>query len=315
MLIVFARIVMSPCSFPSQEKYAVADLQNPPSKIFHRCALMVAIDDRFIQAEPVSRFEFKINSEATILKRSTPWLRCRPTDGPPRMRLFCLPHAGGGSIAFQRWSATLPASVQVCSVMLPGRETRISEPLFTEIDPLLDAMTDELCPWLDTPYAIFGHSMGALLAFEWVRRLRQEERTLPQWLFLSGRRSPDVPDNATTLHLLSDRDFVEELTRRFDGIPPEILQNDEHMSIYLPILRADVSVVESYSYYEGEPLDCPITLFYGVDDRSVTWDQMVAWKRHTKRQCTFQFFPGGHFYPQQPLLQVISATLHTLNPC
>jgi medium-chain acyl-[acyl-carrier-protein] hydrolase len=197
--------------------------------------------------------------------------------------------------------------------MLPGRETRISEPLFTEIDPLLDAIASELRPWLDIPYAVFGHSMGALLAFEWAHRMQQEGHPLPQVLFLSGRRAPDASGDPTLLQSLTDRDFIEELTRRFDGIPPEILHNAEHMKIYLPILRADIAVVESHRYKETKPLDCPITVFAGIDDRSVTWNQMDAWKRHTNCHCTFQYFPGGHFYPQQPLLHVISATTTALN--
>jgi len=225
------------------------------------------------------------------------------------MRLFCLPHGGGGATAYRSWTAELPAFVQLCPVLLPGRETRLSEPLYTQIDPLVDAMDRELRPWLEIPYAIFGHSMGALLAFEWVRRLRRDRYSMPAWLFLSGRRAPDAPGDARLLHSLADREFVEELTRLFNGIPPEFLGDEALIEVFLPILRADIAVVESYRFREDEPLDCPITVFSGIDDESVSWDELLAWKRHTSRRFAMQMLPGGHFYPQRPLLQTIAATL------
>jgi medium-chain acyl-[acyl-carrier-protein] hydrolase len=230
------------------------------------------------------------------------------------MRLFCLPHAGGGATAFHSWNSLLPPSVQVCSVLLPGRETRLSEPLYSELDPLVDAIARELRPWLDIPYAVFGHSMGALLAFEWVRRLQREGYSMPVWLFLSGRRAPDAQGGETTLpHSLSDREFVEELTRLYQGMPEEVLQSPELMEVFLPILRADIAVVESYRFKEGEPLDCPMTVFAGMEDASVSWDQMLGWQRHARGGFAAQLLPGGHFYPQGPLLQTITATLAELH--
>lgn len=236
-------------------------------------------------------------------------MKCRPVDGHPRMRLFCLPHAGGGATAFHSWNAALPAPVQIASVLLPGRETRLSEPLYTQMDALIDAMDRELRPWLDIPYAVFGHSMGALLAFEWARRLQRDGLSMPAWLFLSGRRAPDSPDDTSLLHSLPDREFIEVVTRLYDGIPDEFLQNAEFMEVILPILRADVSVVESFRFRESEPLDCPMTVFAGKKDASVGWGELLAWKRQTRRRFSVQLLPGGHFYPQRPLLQAISATL------
>jgi medium-chain acyl-[acyl-carrier-protein] hydrolase len=175
-------------------------------------------------------------------------------------------------------------------------------------------MDRELRPWLNLPYAIFGHSMGALLAFEWTRRLQRDRHPMPDWIFLSGRRAPDVPDDTSLLHSLPDRDFVEQLTRRYNGIPQEFLENNALMEVFLPILRADVAVVESYSFREGEPLDCPITVFAGAKDKSVSWDQLLAWKRHTRRRFAMHVLPGGHFYPQRPVLDTISTTLAELYP-
>jgi medium-chain acyl-[acyl-carrier-protein] hydrolase len=180
------------------------------------------------------------------------------------------------------------------------------------MDLLVDAMATALRPCLDIPYAIFGHSMGALLAFEWARRLQRGGLPMPSWIFLSGRRAPDLMDHVTPMHSLSDRDFVDVLTRRYNGIPEEFLTNADLMNLFLPILRADVSVVESYCFQEDEPINSPITVFAGAQDSSVTSDQLLAWKRHTGRHFAMQIVPGGHFYPHNPLLQTISSTLTRL---
>ena len=246
------------------------------------------------------------------MSRSTPWLQSRPAGGNPRVRLFCLPHAGGGAAAYRPWNAELPAYVQISSVLLPGRETRLSEPAYNQIDPLLDAMSRELRPWLDIPYAVFGHSMGALLAFEWARRLRRDGHSMPAWLFLSGRRAPDAPSDTRLLHSLADREFVEELTRRYNGIPPELQGDPALKEVFLPVLRADIAVVESYCFREDEPLDCPITVFAGMNDATVSWDQSLAWKRQTRQRFAMQVLPGGHFFPRRPMLQTIGSTLAEL---
>jgi surfactin synthase thioesterase subunit len=202
--------------------------------------------------------------------------------------------------------------VQLCPVLLPGRETRLSEALYTDIVPLVDAMDLELRPWLDIPYAVFGHSMGALLAFEWVRSIQRELHSAPAWLFLSGRRAPDAPGETHLLSSLPDSEFVKKLAHLYDGIPQEFLENETFMEVFLPILRADIAVVESYRFQKGEPLDCPITVFAGAEDASVTWGQMLDWKRQTRRHFALKILPGEHFYPQGPLLATISATLAEL---
>jgi medium-chain acyl-[acyl-carrier-protein] hydrolase len=221
-----------------------------------------------------------------------------------------LPHAGGGVTAFRSWNEALPPWVQVCPVALPGREMRRSEPAFNDLDKLVDAIARELQHSLNVPYAVFGHSMGSLLAFEWVRRLQRDGLPMPGWLFLSGRRAPEqVTDRSLLLHGLPDAEFLEQLTSLYQGIPQEILREPELMEVFLPILRADISVVESYRFRESEPLDCPITVFAGTSDTSVNWDQLLAWKRQTRRRFAVELLPGGHFYPQKPLLQTLSATL------
>ena len=246
------------------------------------------------------------------LTRNSNWLQPRPSAELTRIRLFCLPHAGGGASAFRLWAAGLPPYVQLCPILLPGRETRRSEAAFTDLATLSDALAAQLGPWLDLPYAVFGHSMGSLLAFEWVRRIQRDKLPMPKWLFLSGRRAPDSPVDAQFLHPLPDHEFVQELTRIYQGIPLEILRDPELMEVFLPVLRADISVVESYRFQSSEPLECPLTVFAGSQDSSVTWNELLAWKRQTSRRFAMQLVPGGHFYPPEPLLESISAALADL---
>jgi medium-chain acyl-[acyl-carrier-protein] hydrolase len=248
-------------------------------------------------------------TRSAILRKNEVWLQFRPAVEPVRMRLFCLPHAGGGATAFRTWHTGLPSGVQVCPILLPGRETRRSEPSYTDLDSLADALARQLEPWLDLPFAVFGHSMGSLLAFEWVRRIQRSGQPMPRWLFLSGRRAPHVAADPNPLHALPDAEFVGELTRLYEGLPQEILSDPELMEVFLPVLRADIAVVESYRFQQGEPLDCPMTVFAGAKDMSVAFDELLAWKPQTRRRFAVQMLPGGHFYPPEPLLQTISATL------
>jgi medium-chain acyl-[acyl-carrier-protein] hydrolase len=246
------------------------------------------------------------------MRETSSWLLSQLDASDNRVRLFCLPHAGGGATAFRFWKINLPSFVQVCPILLPGREARIAEDPYTDLDSLVEALTQELLPWLDQPFAIFGHSMGALLAFEWARSLRRTGQFKPSWIFLSGRAAPDKRTDAS-LRLLPDDEFLEELNRRYQGIPQELLDAPELMQVFLPILRADISVVESYQFEEDTPLECPVTVFGGVNDRMATYDQLFAWKRHTSERFQLQLFPGGHFYPQVPMLEVISATLNEVH--
>jgi medium-chain acyl-[acyl-carrier-protein] hydrolase len=237
------------------------------------------------------------------MARSSCWIQSRGSDQRPSLRLFCFPHAGGGASAFHAWNIALGQAIQVCAVALPGRETRLREPLFSEFGPLLDAIDSQLAPWLDLPFAVLGHSMGALLAFEWVRKLKHARKAEPVRLILSGRRAPNISPDTDLLHTLPDAEFLQELSARYEGMSQELMTNPELIEVYLPILRADISIVESYRFQESEPLSCPMLVFAGIDDKSLTFEQLVAWKRHTTGSFAAHLLPGGHFFPAAPLLQ------------
>lgn len=225
----------------------------------------------------------------------SPWIAAPRPSSTVRLRLFCLPYAGGGAGIFRDWSAGLPADIDVCPIQLPGRETRILEPAFQHLDPLVAALAPALLPYLATPYALFGHSMGALTAFVLARQLWERYGSAPERLFVSGHRAPQLPDPDPPIHHLPEVQFIAEL-RRFKGTPEEILQHTELMQILLPRLRADLAAVETYAYVPGAPLPSPISAFGGVDDEDVTLTELEAWREQTAAEFRLCVFPGDHFF-------------------
>jgi medium-chain acyl-[acyl-carrier-protein] hydrolase len=238
------------------------------------------------------------------------WITCLKSNPHALFRLFCFPYAGGAASAFYTWPDGLPREVQVCPVQLPGRESRLEEPPFTRLSPLVQALARAIRPYLDVPFAFFGHSLGALISFELARRLEPT----PRHLFVSGRRAPQIPDRASPIHQLPEIEFVEEI-RRLNGTPEGVLQSAELRQLFLPLLRADFAVHETYVYAAGVPLDCPITAFGGRQDSSVSREALGAWRAQTRRSFTLHMLPGDHFFPHSSralLLRTLSQELTRL---
>ena len=145
----------------------------------------------------------------------------------------------------------MPEDVEVCLVQLPGRENLITERRFTSLLPLINAIAEALGPYFNLPFAFFGHSMGAKTAFELARKLRRKKGVQPVHLFVSGSRPPHIPE-PRPLHLLPEQEFTKEL-RRFSGTPESVMQSRDLMEMYLPILRADFSIDETYVYSDALP--------------------------------------------------------------
>lgn len=246
--------------------------------------------------------------------RPTPdrWIT-RPRPAPrARLRLFCLPHAGGGASAFRGWADVLPADVEVCPVQLPGRENRIAEPAFDRLEPLVQALADAVEPYLDLPFAVFGHSNGALIGFELSRLLGARGGPLPVHLFASGRRAPDLPAETAPIHAHPEAEFLAELGT-LGGLPRALLEHQELLALLVPTLRADVAIHETYQFREEAPLPFAITAYGGVADAKVRQAQLQGWERHTAGPFLLRMFPGGHFYLQDErdtLLRTLSGDLH-----
>lgn len=232
----------------------------------------------------------------------------------PRVRLFCFPYAGGGASIFRHWLVDLPRDIEVLPVQMPGHESRLKEPLFSDLEPLVEDLRRDLAPHFDVPFALFGHSMGALIAFELARRLVGDGSTGPVHLFVSGRRAPHVADADEGRHRLTDAELVEEV-RGLNGSPAGVLQDPELMELLLPVLRADFAICERYEYRSGAPLRCGISVFSGTEDPEVRPEDVVAWREHTLGTFEVRMFPGDHFFlhgARRPLLEAIAEDLTSL---
>ncbi|XP_053302828.1 S-acyl fatty acid synthase thioesterase, medium chain [Pleuronectes platessa] len=233
-------------------------------------------------------------------------------------RLICFPWAGGGSLHYARWGNLL-SSVEVFAVKLPGRESRTKEPFSQNMQQIVDEVIDVLLPLLkEKPFALFGHSFGSYTSFAVADALKKLHNLQPVHIFLSGASAPysEIRIKAPKRSDLSDDDFLKWLTS-IGGTPPELLGNPEVMERFLPVLKADLHVVENYRCNKPDHpfLSCPVTCFDGKDD--VPHD-LQAWKDITSGDFTIRMLDGAHFYLKESgnekhILEYITNHLETLD--
>ena len=224
------------------------------------------------------------------------WLPLRRTrTSSPRIRLFCFPFAGGAASVYRTWPEAYPQDVEVLPVQLPGREKRMREAPFKHLDELLDAMVPILRPHLDKPFALFGHSMGAIIAYGVARRLIESGAPKPAHLFVSARAAPHRVAREEPIHSMPGPQFVEAL-KKMGGTPPQVLEHKELMELVEPLLRADLQLNEGYVHRESSPLPCPLTAFCGAQDQEAEEEPMRAWEDMTAGTFRFHLFPQGHFF-------------------
>jgi medium-chain acyl-[acyl-carrier-protein] hydrolase len=221
------------------------------------------------------------------------------------MRLIAFPFGGGGASFYHRWNPLLPDWLELTAVQLPGRESRLRE---TPIRHWQEAAKTIACalvadadshPNRASDYLFFGHSMGSLLAYEVTRQLRHMQASLPNRLILSGRRAPHLPMENDPIHQLPDVEFAMALIRRYNGIPKVILENAELLRLFLPTIRADIELVETYEHIVEPPLSLPIDAWGGDNDKRVPVADLRAWEQLTTAPVATRLFSGEHFYLQQ----------------
>jgi surfactin synthase thioesterase subunit/glycosyltransferase involved in cell wall biosynthesis len=243
----------------------------------------------FVPAAPISDSRKRL--AALLLKQRAWFPTLNPASRAP-LRLFCFPHAGGGTLSYRNWSID---GVEICPVLLPGRESRASEPAFDNMPDLIAALLTAIRPHTSQPYAFFGHSMGAGIAFELARKLENS----PRALIVSSARAPQYRLNLQRLQDPTDEELLAQLSN--------LGTDREWLETTLPLLRADTRLYRNYRFEAGPPLEIPIAAYGGSDDPNVKPQDLAAWKDLTHARFIEREFPGGHFYLQSNRDAVLSA--------
>jgi medium-chain acyl-[acyl-carrier-protein] hydrolase len=223
-----------------------------------------------------------------------PWFTAG-TNPAGAMRVFLFPFAGGNASSFRPWQAALGPRLELRVAQLPGRGGRLFEPSVTDLDELVAQLARAVAELADRPFLFFGHSLGALLAFETARQLRRTGRPAPASLWMSGAEGPQTRLLLRHLHQLEEAELIEAL-REYNGTASEMLDDQELMELVLPGIRADFAVNERYVYRPEPPLDLPISVFLGESDEYVKPERAAGWALETTRQITVHRFPGDHFF-------------------
>jgi surfactin synthase thioesterase subunit len=223
------------------------------------------------------------------------WVTCPAPAPDARVRLFCLPFAGGGASLYRAWSKALAPHIEVCPIQLPGRENRFKETAHRDVNTLAPAIANQLQFYLDKPYLVYGHSMGALLAFEVLRLLQQKGQALPEAAILGAHRAAHLPLKRQPMIELDDAAFIGKLVT-FGGFPEEVLRSKELLQFVLPTLRADFTLCDSYRHQPSEALDCPVVMVAGTRDQEVCPQDMQPWQRHSLHPARLIELDAGHFF-------------------
>lgn len=230
-----------------------------------------------------------------------------------KIKLFCFPYAGGSAAIYNSWHKHIGAAIELIPVELTGRGRRIADPLYRDMDEMIDELFDFVHAQLNTdaPYALFGHSMGAIAAYEIGRRTVHRGLNAPLHIFFSGRAAPDTDPREKQYHLMPEDQFRAELIN-LGGTPPEFFENEELMDLYLPMLKNDFKLAETAVWKsDGFQFASDITVFTGKQDELLA-GKIEGWKRQTEGKCTIHYFEGGHFFLHQEYKEMIKLIRHEL---
>ena len=228
-----------------------------------------------------------------------------------KFKLFCIPHAGGSASVYSKWNKFTQPYIEVVPIELAGRGKRFNENLYSSVNEAVEDIYKIIKDDLKTDYALFGHSMGSLIAYELAHYIIKLQKDSPKHIFLSGKKAPHIKADNICIDDLSDTEFKDKILS-LSGTPKEIFQNKDMLNIFEPILKADLRILDAYKYFErGEKLNCNITILNGKND-NLTINDIWSWKQHTSKSCNIYLFKGGHFYLNEnikDLINIINSTL------
>lgn len=224
------------------------------------------------------------------------------------IRLFCFHHAGGGASAYYPWIGYLSSHIEMIAIQFPGRENRFTEPLNNNINDIITQLSEGFNIYKNKPFLVFGHSLGALITYEFVKSINKLYTVYPQNMIISATKAPHLPFKMKHLSHLDNKDLIEEL-KVYNGIDERMLNNDEHLELFLPIIRNDFSIYENYRFSESNPFPCDILALSGAQDKTVTQEEILEWSAYTAGSFKHLSFPGTHFFinnNQKCIIEIIN---------
>jgi surfactin synthase thioesterase subunit len=238
------------------------------------------------------------------------WLKRFGRRGPADVRLLCFHYAGGSAAMYRHWPRLMPSFIEPIAVQLPGRADRFGEPPYDHMTPLVDKLIEVATPLLDQPYACYGVSMGARVAWALAHTLRERAMPMPRMLFVAASAAPSL-DNGTW-RWEGRTDGLEGYVREMGGTPVEVLAEPELLAGLLPTLRADLTVLSTHGFRPPRPLDVPVRAFAGSGDAEASPERMSGWRAETSARFDLSLVPGGHFFDSAGERQVIATIGHDL---
>jgi len=227
------------------------------------------------------------------------------------IQIICLPYAGGNRLSYKLYNSFVPDHVTLHTIDYPGHGARLKEtPLLNLHDIAKDAY-QQIQHLLQAPYVIYGHSMGARVGYLLTREIQLQQRPLPEQLFFSGSEAPIIPSPHSGKHLLSQRDFFKAL-HDMGGMPKEVLQQQDLLAFFEPVLRADFKAVSDYRHQPSLLLDLPITVMAGTEE-AVSPADLLPWQQETQQAVEIHFFDGGHFFINSHAATVVQTILSKLD--
>ena len=243
-----------------------------------------------------------------------PWLPYNGRTEHGALRLFCFPPGGAGAAVYRKWMPLLGPEIEVCPIEFPGRLARRDESPVSSLPVLVERAAAALHDELSGPFAFFGYSMGSLVAFELARLLRRARGLEPEWLFVAAHGAPQLPRTAPAMSGASDDELLGFFQHTYGPLPCQVTAHRDLLAVISEILRADVRLLERYEYGAEPPLRCPIRAFGGLDDESASRAELEAWQSHSAADFALQMFPGGHFFWEQSLGELVQVVNGCLRP-